>query len=315
MLSEEALVNIKQDPAIMGVIAKLQEEKTGVFADKGAPYTDLDEDERIQRFVDITNHYAALPKAFLVDIVAGGKTEQSLPSGNLASNIHHTLGVKGLLNDTQIEATVEHLSNPDYGLFNPEFGLRTLSEHAVKYVPNEYQRGAIWPYDTALAMKHIRMQGDICKEEGNLPLADKCYDAVKSYANALNNILEINKGTFPELLDAQTGVREAKACDPQQWSLQVPFATLTALTGMDIKRPAIGEPLVSFDPIKDADVLKTYFPLKVSLEIGEKPYEITASLIDDKVVSTITRVKPSLVVQSATAAQPLMQHVKNVLIS
>ncbi len=311
LLSEEALANIRQNPEIMQVLQKLKDDKVGVFYDRepspyGIPYTNLNEDERIQRFVDITNHYAALPKAFLVDIVAGDKDKPSLPSGNLASNIHHALGTKGLLTNEQIEATVEQLSNPEYGLFNPEYGLRTLSEHAVKYVSHEYQRGAIWPYDTALAMKHLRMQGDICRAEGNQPLAQKCYDAVNLYAKALGNMLEKNEGTFPELLDAETGEREKGACDPQQWSLQVPFAMLTALTGMDIKRPASGKPEVFFDPIMDEEMMKVYFPLKISLEIGEKAYEVTAHAVNGKIESHTHPAEPKPHVQSVTAQEPLM---------
>jgi glycogen debranching enzyme len=59
-----------------------------------------------------------------------------------------------ILEEKYIQPVVERIARPD--LFEPSAGIRTLSSSSLKFEPNSYHNGSIWPHDSGIILQGLR---------------------------------------------------------------------------------------------------------------------------------------------------------------
>lgn len=142
------------------------------------------------------------------------------PVTSRASNPAHLLWC-GLSSPQRAQAVAARLLEPD--LFSG-WGLRTLSSSHPAYNPLSYQRGSVWPHDTALAVAGLWR-----------------YGLREAASTLLRAILEaaavFEEERFPELfcgLDRAHGlpVPYAEANSPQAWAAAVPLLAVQLFLGL-----------------------------------------------------------------------------------
>ena len=105
------------------------------------------------------------------------------------------------------------------------WGIRTLSERAVRYNPMSYHNGSVWPHDTAIAGAGFAHYG---KKAEAAVLLKSIYEASLSFEGA--RLPELYCG-FPRRYEAGP-TRYPLACSPQAWAAGAPFLLLSALLGL-----------------------------------------------------------------------------------
>ena len=127
----------------------------------------------------------------------------------------------GVMPDEMAEAVTERLLRPD---MYTEWGIRTLSDRAVRYNPMSYHNGSVWPHDTALVGAGFARYGHQA-EAGEL------------LGHLFGVSLYYEGSRLPELFcgfarAAGYGpTRYPVACSPQSWAAGAPFLLLSAVLG------------------------------------------------------------------------------------
>lgn len=158
----------------------------------------------------------------------------------------HLLGT-GLLAPAEAAAVAARLAEPD---LDCGYGLRTMSADAHGFNPLGYHAGAVWPHDTAIAVRGLVAEGH---PRVAASLAAGLLRAAPAFDHRLS---ELYAGT-----DAAAGepvLAYPAACRPQAWSAAVPVALLAAALGLDADLPA-GTVRVRPQP-----EFAGWFPLRVS---------------------------------------------------
>lgn len=142
------------------------------------------------------------------------------PVTSVASNPGHLLWC-GLPRPDRAARVAERLLAPD--MFSG-WGLRTLSAHNPAYNPLSYQRGSVWPHDSALAAAGMWRYG----------LRDQASVLLRAILDAAS-VFEDDR--LPELfcgVDRAHGlpVPYAKANSPQAWAAAVPLLATQLFLGL-----------------------------------------------------------------------------------
>ncbi|HEX6820106.1 MAG TPA: glycogen debranching N-terminal domain-containing protein [Ktedonobacterales bacterium] len=142
------------------------------------------------------------------------------PVTSIASNPGHLLWC-GLPRTARAARVAEVLLRPD--MFSG-WGLRTLSAHHPAYNPLSYQRGSVWPHDTALAAAGLWRYG----------LREAACTLLRAIVEAAHAFEE---DRLPELfcgLDRSDGapVPYEKANSPQAWAAAAPILAAQLFVGL-----------------------------------------------------------------------------------
>jgi glycogen debranching enzyme len=147
--------------------------------------------------------------------------------GSISSNPGHALWC-GLVPPARAERVVRRLMDED--LFSG-WGIRTLSNHEVRYNPTGYHVGTVWPHDNALialGCKRYRY------EPRALELVGAMYEAAQHFPTY----------RMPELFCGfdrsafNTPVRYPVACAPQAWAAAAWGSFLQVMLGIRANAPA-----------------------------------------------------------------------------
>jgi hypothetical protein len=166
-------------------------------------------------------------RGFWVNTPQGGHLAIALdgsgvPVDSVTSNLGHVLGT-GILEPDLVARLVQVLTEPD---MDSGFGLRTLSTCSPRFSRLSYHGGAVWPHDTAIAVRGLAAEGYLEEAAG---LTAGLIAAAEGFGYRL-----------PELYggDAATDVPGPSAypaaCRPQAWSAAAPLAALVALSGIQV---------------------------------------------------------------------------------
>ncbi|MGH2921619.1 MAG: amylo-alpha-1,6-glucosidase [Gaiellaceae bacterium] len=142
------------------------------------------------------------------------------PVTSVGSNPGHLLWV-GLPSLERGQAVARRLMDPD--LFSG-WGLRTLSAEHRRYNPLSYQRGSVWPHDTALAAAGIRRYG-MRQEAATLIRA--LLEAARAFED--DRLPELFCG-FDRAAGAPVPYREANI--PQAWAAATPVLAVQLFLGL-----------------------------------------------------------------------------------
>jgi glycogen debranching enzyme len=140
----------------------------------------------------------------------------------VSSNPGHALSVP-LLKDDYAQSVARRLMAPD--MFTG-FGVRTLASGELRYFPNSYHNGSVWPHDTSL----IAAGMTAVEPDNTAKLADALLSAA-SYQNDFR---------LPELFggwsrdDQPVPIPYPVACEPQAWAAGTPFMLLAACSGLNV---------------------------------------------------------------------------------
>ena len=164
-------------------------------------------------------------RAFWVDTADGGHVAIALEASgarvdSVTSNMGHLLGT-GILSSAQIDRVVEVLSGPE---LSSGFGLRTLTSASPRYSRLSYHGGAVWPHDTAVAVRGLALEGRL---EEAASLSAGLVAAAEGVGYRLPELYGGDSAAevpFPTAYPA--------ACRPQAWAAAAPLACLAAVTGL-----------------------------------------------------------------------------------
>jgi glycogen debranching enzyme len=143
------------------------------------------------------------------------------PVDALTSNIGHTLWT-GVARPERASAVADRLCSPE--MFTG-WGIRTLSSSNPAYNPMSYQRGSVWPHDTAITVAGLARYGH--------------HEAARRIGLALLDAARDQGGRLPELVcglsrdDVPRPVAYPTACSPQAWSSAAPLLVLRTLLGFE----------------------------------------------------------------------------------
>jgi glycogen debranching enzyme len=140
----------------------------------------------------------------------------------LSSNAGHALW-SGIAEDEHAQKVANHLLSPD--MFNG-WGIRTLSDGAVRYNPLAYHLGTVWPHDNSLIAAGFKRYG---------------FDdaALQVFNGLMNAALHFEACRLPELFggfpleEYGIPVSYPVACQPQAWSAGAMPYLLTILLGLE----------------------------------------------------------------------------------
>jgi glycogen debranching enzyme len=110
------------------------------------------------------------------------------------------------------------------------WGVRTLSSSNPAYNPMSYQRGSVWPHDTAIAVAGLGRYGH--------------HEAARRIGLGLLDAARDQGGRLPELFcglsrgDVSRPLAYPTACSPQAWSSAAPLLVLRTLLGFEPDVPA-----------------------------------------------------------------------------
>ncbi len=129
----------------------------------------------------------------------------------------------GIVPEDRAQAMMERLLQPD---MYTQWGIRTLSDRALRYNPMSYHNGSVWPHDTAIVgagfARYSRRQ-----------------DAGELLGNLFGVSLHYEGARLPELFCGFTRIggygptRYPVACAPQSWAAGAPFLLLGAVLGFE----------------------------------------------------------------------------------
>ncbi|ACQ80212.1 Amylo-alpha-16-glucosidase [Beutenbergia cavernae DSM 12333] len=145
---------------------------------------------------------------------------------SLTSNLGHLLGT-GLLDADEERVVASHLTDPR---LDSGYGLRTLAAGSGGYWPLRYHGGAVWPHDTAIAVRGLARAGFAAEAEH---LASGLVRAAPDLDYRLPELWSGDAaGTVP------TVVPYPAACRPQAWSAAGAVAVLQSVLGIEADVPA-----------------------------------------------------------------------------
>ncbi len=146
------------------------------------------------------------------------------PVRTMVSNVGHLLYCD-LVRGDKAAIVAERLLKPD---MLSGWGVRTLSSDAVRYDPDSYHNGSIWPHDNALTALGMRRAG--CAGAAT-EVASQVIAA--GLAQPLSRIPELYAGYARDVATAAP-VPYPVSCSPQAWSAASAFAFLQAMIGLDV---------------------------------------------------------------------------------
>ncbi len=129
----------------------------------------------------------------------------------------------GIVPDEWAEGVVARLLRPD--MYN-QWGIRTLSDRAVRYNPMSYHNGSVWPHDTALVGAGFARHG----HKG---------EAGELLGHLFGVSLYYGGSRLPELycgfsrVSGHGPTRYPVACAPQSWAAGAPFLLLGSVLGLE----------------------------------------------------------------------------------
>jgi glycogen debranching enzyme len=160
----------------------------------------------------------------------------------VASNMGHCLWT-GIATPEHARDVARHLISPE--LFSG-WGIRTLSTSMAAFNPMSYQRGSVWPHDTAISVAGLVRYG--------------LGDEAAKIGLALLEAAREQGGRLPELFtglardELSQPVAYPTACSPQAWASAAPLLVLRSLLRLDVDVPA-GRLAVDPIPLKGVDEL------------------------------------------------------------
>lgn len=160
-------------------------------------------------------------------------TSSWVRNGVLASNIHYLIG-SGLIDGERLQATIRQVTDPEWGLFNPGVGIRTVANRETFYDPAAYQQGSSWTFDSALAALHLKQQRRQCLRAGDSDGAALCSAGIAAYTQALLAVFATDGNHFAEHLHGDTGAELLSGNKPQLWSIAAWLRTEGLLMGLEI---------------------------------------------------------------------------------
>ncbi len=146
------------------------------------------------------------------------------PVRTVVSNVGHLLYCD-LVRGDRAAVVAERLLRPD---MLSGWGVRTLSSDSVRYNPNSYHNGSIWPHDNALIALGMRRAG--CAAAAT-EVASQVIAA--GLAQPLNRIPELYAG-YPRDAETAAPVPYPVSCSPQAWSAASAYAFVQAMIGLDV---------------------------------------------------------------------------------
>lgn len=144
----------------------------------------------------------------------------------LTSNMGHCLWT-GILDDDKAAAVAERLVAPE--LFSG-WGIRTMASNMEGFNPVSYQRGSVWPHDTAICAAGLMRYGF---EDEAQRVIRGLVDAGEHFNNRLS---ELFAGTSRD--DHPFPIGYPTACSPQAWASASPLLLLRTLLGLEPDVPA-----------------------------------------------------------------------------
>jgi glycogen debranching enzyme len=158
-----------------------------------------------------------MPKrGFYAQALDGRKRQVS----DIVSNAGHVLWT-GIADAEHGRLTATRLRRPDLA---SGWGIRTRSSRSPHFVPGNYQNGAVWPHDTAIAAAGMRRYGDD--------------------AGAARTLAELIGGEPRR--SGELPVPYPVACSPQAWSAAAAFLCVSTMLGLSVGPDGRS---VTFDPL------------------------------------------------------------------
>ena len=160
----------------------------------------------------------------------------------VASNMGHCLWT-GIATPEHARDVAHHLSSAE--LFSG-WGIRTLSTSMAAFNPMSYQRGSVWPHDTAISVAGLARYG--------------LDDEAATIGSALLEAARKQGGRLPELFtglarhELAEPVAYPTACSPQAWASAAPLLVLRSLLRLEPDVPT-GRLAVDPIPLKGIDEL------------------------------------------------------------
>jgi glycogen debranching enzyme len=142
---------------------------------------------------------------------------------DVVSNPGHVLWA-GIASQARGRATARRLRASDLA---SGWGIRTRSSRSKHFDPGNYQNGAVWPHDTAIAAAGMARYGDRA-------------GAARTIAEILDTANAFPDRRLPELFGGQArrpGERPhtyAVACSPQAWSAAAAFLCVRTMLGLEV---------------------------------------------------------------------------------
>ena len=142
---------------------------------------------------------------------------------DVVSNPGHVLWA-GIASAVRGRATSRRLREPDLA---SGWGIRTRSSRSKHFDPGNYQNGAVWPHDTAMAAAGMARYGDRA-------------GAARTIAEILDTANAFPDRRLPELFGGQPrrpGERPHTypvACSPQAWSAAAAFLCVRTMLGLEV---------------------------------------------------------------------------------
>ncbi|MHB8648506.1 MAG: amylo-alpha-1,6-glucosidase [Thermomicrobiales bacterium] len=146
------------------------------------------------------------------------------PVRTVVSNVGHLLYCD-LVRGEKAAIVAERLLRPD---MLSGWGVRTLSSDSVRYDPDSYHNGSIWPHDNALIAMGMRRAG--CAGAA-AEVASQVIAA--GLAQPLSRIPELYAG-YGRDEERAAPVPYPVSCSPQAWSAASAFAFVQAMIGLDV---------------------------------------------------------------------------------
>lgn len=154
---------------------------------------------------------------------------------DVVSNPGHVLWT-GIASAARGRATSRRLREPDLA---SGWGIRTRSSRSKHFDPGNYQNGAVWPHDTAMAAAGMARYGDRV-------------GAARTIAEILDTANAFPDWRLPELFGGQArrpGERPhtyTVACSPQAWSAAAAFLCVRTMLGLEVSADGAA---VTLDPL------------------------------------------------------------------
>jgi len=146
------------------------------------------------------------------------------PVRTVVSNVGHLLYCD-LVRGDKAAIVAERLLRPD---MLSGWGVRTLSSDSVRYDPDSYHNGSIWPHDNALIALGMRRAGCVAAAT---EVASQVIAA--GLAQPLSRIPELYAGYMRDTAVAAP-VPYPVSCSPQAWSAASAFAFVQAMIGLEV---------------------------------------------------------------------------------
>jgi glycogen debranching enzyme len=154
---------------------------------------------------------------------------------DVVSNPGHVLWT-GIASETRGRATARRLREPDLA---SGWGIRTRSSRSKHFDPGNYQNGAVWPHDTAIAAAGMARYGDRA-------------GAARTIAEIVDTANAFPDRRLPELFGGQARQPDEEphrypvACSPQAWSAAAAFLCVRTMLGLEVSADGTS---VSLDPL------------------------------------------------------------------